>query len=62
MGMLGERTDILEQTEAKARKISEESRRFDQSTKKLVWTYWIRNNLIWIVLALTVGIVVFLIF
>jgi sugar phosphate permease len=62
MGMLDSRTESLQATEERARLISEESKRFDQSTKKLLWSYWFKNNLIWIVLGITVAIVVFLIF
>lgn len=62
MGRLQDRQESLQATEDRARRISEESKKFDQSTKKLVWSYWIRNNLIWIVLAFTIGLLIFLIF
>ena len=61
MGMLEGRQDSLEATEERARLISEESKKFDQSTKKLLWSYWFKNNLIWIVIGLAVAILVFLI-
>lgn len=62
MSKLEDRKESLQATEERARKISEDSKRFDQSTKKLVWTYWIKNNLIWIVAGLTIVMLYFLIF
>ena len=62
MGLLEGRQDSLQATEERAKQISEESKKFDQSTKKLLWSYWFKNNLIWIVLAITIMIIVFLIF
>ena len=61
MTLLKDREESLSATEEKARKINEESKRFDSSTKKLVWHYWIKKNLIWIVLVLAVVLIYFLI-
>jgi sugar phosphate permease len=62
MGRLEGRRQSLEETEEKARLISEESKRFEQTTNKLVWTYWIRNNLVWLVVAVALILIYFLIF
>lgn len=62
MNLLEGRRQSLEATEERAKKISEESKRFDESTKKLVWHYWIRKNLIWIVVGFALLLLYFLIF
>lgn len=61
MSLLEGRQESLTETSEKARKISEESKRFDEGTKKLVWQYWIKKNLVWLVLAMAIVIVYFLI-
>lgn len=62
MSLLEGRQEDLNQTEERARRINEESKRFDESSKKLLWQYWLRKNMIWVVLAATAAILYFLIF
>jgi sugar phosphate permease len=62
MSLLEGRQEDLNQTEERARRINEESKRFDESSKKLLWQYWLRKNMIWVVLAATAVILYFLIF
>lgn len=60
--MLNTRQEDLERTQENAKRVNEEAKKFDTGTKKLVWSYWIKNNLIWIVLALLAFLLYFLIF
>lgn len=59
MGMLDKRQNDLMATQEKAYKILEESKRFEQTSKKVVWHLWIKKNLIWLVLALLIILIYF---
>lgn len=61
MSLLEGRQEGLQQTSEKARRISEESKLFDDRSRKLVWQYWFKKNMVWLILALIALFVYFLI-
>ena len=57
MGMLDKRHNDLMATQEKAYRINEESKKFEQTSKKVVWSLWFKKNLIWLVLALLIALI-----
>lgn len=60
MTMMNNRHQDLVNTQEKAYRINEESKKFEKKSKSLVWHLWIRKNLIWLILALVIIVVYFL--
>jgi hypothetical protein len=61
MSLLEGRQEDLQQTSEKARLISAESKRFDDRSRKLLWQYWLKKNLVWLIVVLGAVLLYFLI-
>ena len=59
--VVGRQSD-LESTEEKARLINEESKRFESGTKKVLWKYWLKKHLFWVVGAFMLTMLYFVVF
>ena len=62
MRLLEGRQEDLENTEERARLINEESKRFETGTKKVLWKYWLKSYLFWVVAALALVLIYFVVF